>query len=41
MNDFAGSLNPGPIPPTPPRDETDRNVSLSAALAQMRDDELY
>jgi prevent-host-death family protein len=33
--------NPGPIPPTPPRDETDRNVSLSAALAQMRDDELY
>jgi prevent-host-death family protein len=33
--------NPGPIPPTPPRDETDEDVSLSAALAQMRDDERY
>jgi antitoxin (DNA-binding transcriptional repressor) of toxin-antitoxin stability system len=31
----------GPIPPTPPREETDENVSLSATLAQMRDDELY
>jgi prevent-host-death family protein len=33
--------NHGPIPPTPPRDETDENVSLSAALAQLRDDERY
>jgi prevent-host-death family protein len=33
--------NPGPIPPTPPRDETDENVSLSATLTQMRDDERY
>jgi prevent-host-death family protein len=33
--------NPGPIPPTPPRGEADKDVSLSAALAQMRDDERY
>jgi prevent-host-death family protein len=33
--------NHGPIPPTPPRDETDESVSLSATLAQMRDDERY
>ena len=33
--------NPGPIPPTPPRGEADEDVSLSAALAQMRDDERY
>lgn len=33
--------NPGPIPPTPPGDERDEGVSLSAALAQMRDDERY
>jgi prevent-host-death family protein len=33
--------NPGPIPPTPPRDESDEGVSLSAALAQARDDERY
>ena len=33
--------NPGPIPPTPPRDESDKDVSLSAALAQARDDERY
>jgi prevent-host-death family protein len=32
---------PGPIPPTPARDERDEGVSLSAALAQMRDDERY
>jgi prevent-host-death family protein len=32
---------PGPIPPTPPRDGRDEGVSLSAALAQMRDDERY
>lgn len=33
--------NPGPIAPTPPRDERDEGVSLSAALAQLRDDERY
>lgn len=33
--------NTGPIPPTPPRDERDEGVSLSAALTQMRDDERY
>ncbi len=33
--------NPGPIPPTPARDERDEGVSLSPALAQMRDDERY
>jgi prevent-host-death family protein len=32
--------SPGPIPPTPPRGEAD-DVSLSAALAQLRDDERY
>jgi antitoxin (DNA-binding transcriptional repressor) of toxin-antitoxin stability system len=31
----------GPIPPTPPRDERDEEVALSATLAQMRDDERY
>jgi prevent-host-death family protein len=33
--------HPGPIPPTPPRDEHDEGVSLSAALTRMRDDERY
>lgn len=33
--------NRGPIPPTPPRTETEEATSLSAALAQMRDDERY
>ncbi len=33
--------NLGPIPPTPARDEHDEGVSLSAALAQLRDDERY
>lgn len=32
---------PGPIPPTPARDERDEGVSLTAALSQMRDDERY
>ncbi|MGH3275857.1 MAG: type II toxin-antitoxin system Phd/YefM family antitoxin [Streptosporangiaceae bacterium] len=32
---------PGPIPPTPPRDERDEGVSLSGTLSQMRDDERY
>jgi prevent-host-death family protein len=33
------AANPGLIPPTPPRDERDEGVSLSAALLQMRNDE--
>lgn len=33
--------NPGPIPPTPPRDERDEGVSLSVVLAQLREDERY
>jgi prevent-host-death family protein len=33
------AANPGPIPPTPLRDESDEGVSLSAALAEARDDE--
>jgi prevent-host-death family protein len=33
--------NHGPIPPTPPRDETEESLSLSATLAQMRDEERY
>ncbi len=33
--------NPGPIPPTPPRDERDEGISLTASLTQMRDDERY
>ena len=32
---------PGPIPPTPPRDEQEDGVSLTATLAQMRADERY
>jgi prevent-host-death family protein len=32
---------PGPIPPTPPRDEQEDGVSLTDALAQMRADERY
>jgi prevent-host-death family protein len=32
---------PGPIPPTPPRDETEDGVSLSDTLARMRADERY
>lgn len=32
---------PGPIPPTPPRDEQEDGVSLSDTLAQMRADERY
>jgi prevent-host-death family protein len=32
---------PGPIPPTPPRDERDEGVSLTATLEQMREDERY
>ena len=35
------AANPGPIPPTPPRDERDQGVSLSEALTRMRDDERY
>jgi prevent-host-death family protein len=32
---------PGPIPPTPPRDEQENGVSLTDTLAQMRADERY
>ena len=32
---------PGPIPPTPPRDERDQGLSLSEILTQMREDERY
>lgn len=35
------ATSPGPIPPTPPRDERDEGVSLSTALARARDDERY
>jgi prevent-host-death family protein len=35
------AASPGPIPPTPPRDAAEEGVSLSAALAEMRDDERY
>jgi hypothetical protein len=33
--------NAGPIPPTPARDAPEEGISLSAALAEMRDDERY
>jgi prevent-host-death family protein len=33
--------NLGPIPPTPPRDERDPDVCMSATLVRMRDDERY
>ena len=33
------AANSGPIPPTPPRNPIEEGVSLSAALAEMRDDE--
>jgi prevent-host-death family protein len=35
------AASPGPIPPTPPRDACEEKVSLSATLAEMRDDERY
>jgi prevent-host-death family protein len=35
------AANRGPIPPTPPRDSSEEGISLSAALAEMRDDERY
>jgi prevent-host-death family protein len=31
----------GPIPPTPPRDDSDGDISLTEALEQMRADERY
>ena len=33
--------NEGPIPPTPPREGPEEGASLSATLAEMRDDERY
>ena len=35
------ATNLGPIPPTPPLDDRDERVVLSAALAEARDDERY
>lgn len=35
------AVNSGPIPPTPVRDAPEDGISLSAALAEMRDDERY
>lgn len=35
------AASPGPIPPTPLRDERDEAVSLSADLIQMREAERY
>jgi prevent-host-death family protein len=35
------AANRGPIPPTPPRDDRDQGISLTAALARARDDERY
>lgn len=35
------AANLGPIPPTPPRGAVSENISLSATLAEMRDDERY
>ena len=35
------AINSGPIPPTPEREAPEEGVSLSAALAEMRDDERY
>lgn len=35
------AVNPGPLPPTPARDSSEEGISLSAALAEMRDDERY
>jgi prevent-host-death family protein len=32
---------PGPIPPTPPRDDSDGDASLTEALEQMRANERY
>jgi prevent-host-death family protein len=35
------AANPGPIPPTPLRDESEKGVSLGAELTRMREDERY
>jgi prevent-host-death family protein len=35
------AANLGPIPPTPPRDDSEETVSLSATLAEMRNEERY
>jgi prevent-host-death family protein len=35
------ATNAGPIPPTPAREDSDAGVVLSAALADIRDDERY
>jgi prevent-host-death family protein len=35
------AASPGPIPPTPPRDDQEDGISLTDTLAQMRADERY
>lgn len=35
------AANPGPIPPTPPREVTHGDLRLSEALAEARDEERY
>ncbi len=35
------AANPGPIPPTPAREEGEEGVSLTESLARARDDERY
>jgi prevent-host-death family protein len=35
------AANPGPIPPTPPRDPAEESAPLSSTLAEMREDERY
>jgi prevent-host-death family protein len=35
------AANLGPIPPTPPRSDSEETVSLSATLAEMRGEERY
>jgi prevent-host-death family protein len=37
----VAAANAGPIPPTPARGAPEEGVSLSGALAEMRDDERY
>jgi len=41
MKIVATAAGVGPIPPTPPREEFEEGLSLSAVLAEMRDDVRY
>jgi hypothetical protein len=38
---LALAANQGPIPPTPPREASEEGISLSAALAEAREDVRY